>query len=564
MLLNPKRGVREYPDEASREMMLAVIDFFESKGLARIKHDDHERVWYQDFLDFVKDNRVFFTCLTPPEYGDEGCRWDTWRNCELNEILGFYGLAYWYTWQVTILGLGPIWMSSNEEVKRQTARFLKEGGIFAFGLSEQEHGADLYSSEMMLYPQEDGSFLARGEKYYIGNGNEAALVSVFGKFADSDDYVFFVVDPHHEKYECVKNVCNSQNYVAHFALHDYPITESDILARQREAWDTSLNTVNVGKFNLGWASIGICTHAFYEAIDHASSRRLFDHSVTDFPHIRQFFTDAYCRLVAMKLFALRGSDYLRTASPDDRRYLLYDPLVKMKVTSQGEEVINLLWDIIAAKGFEKDLYFEMAARDIRALPKLEGTVHVNMALVIKFMKNYFFKPGEFPEIGEVREPRHDAFLFDQGPTKGLGKIRFHDYRKIYDRVDLPNVRTFKKQIQTFRHLLMVARPNKDQIKDIDFLLIVGELFTLVVYGQLILENAPSHSVEDAVLDQIFDVLVRDFSKFALQLYSKTSSTAMQRFFCRRMIRKPVLDQARFERVWEEHVYALKGAYRMNE
>lgn len=564
MLLNPKRGVREYPDEASRELMLVVIDFFESKGLARIKHDDHERVWYQDFLEFVKENGVFSTCLTPPEYGDEGCRWDTWRNCELNEILGFYGLAYWYTWQVTILGLGPIWMSGNEEIKRKTAQFLKEGGIFAFGLSEQEHGADLYSSEMMLYPQGDGSFLARGEKYYIGNGNEAALVSVFGKVADSDDYVFFVVDPRHEKYECVKNVCNSQSYVAHFALRDYPIAEADILSLGREAWDTSLNTVNVGKFNLGWASIGICTHAFYEAIDHASSRRLFNHSVTDFPHIRQFFTDAYCRLVAMKLFALRGSDYLRTASPDDRRYLLYDPLVKMKVTSQGEEVIDLLWDIVAAKGFENDMYFEMAARDIRALPKLEGTVHVNMALVIKFMKNYFFKPDDFPDIPEVREPRHDAFLFDQGATKGLGKIRFHDYREIYDRVDLPNVRIFKTQIRTFRHLLMVGRPNKEQIKDIDFLLIVGELFSLVVYGQLILENAPVHSLQDDVLDQIFDVLVRDFSKFALQLYSKTSSTTTQRLFCRRMIRKPVVDHPRFERVWEDHVYALKGAYRMNE
>jgi acyl-CoA dehydrogenase len=564
MLLNPKQGVRQYPDEASRDAMLAVIQFFESKGLKRIKHDDHERIWYRDFLDFVKDKHLFSSFLTPPEHGGEDCRWDTWRNCELNEILGFYGLAYWYTWQVSILGLGPIWMSANEDVKSKTAQFLKDGGIFAFGLSEKEHGADLYSSEMKLHPQKDGTYLARGEKYYIGNGNEAALVSVFGKLADSDDYVFFVVDPRHEKYECVKNVCNSQSYVSHFTLHDYPITDADILSRGREAWDTSLNTVNVGKFNLGWASIGICTHAFYEAIDHASSRRLFDHKVTEFPHIRQFFTDAYCRLLAMKLFALRGSDYLRTASAEDRRYLLYDPLVKMKVTSQGEEVVNLLWDIIAAKGFENDMYFEMAARDIRALPKLEGTVHVNMALVIKFMKNYFFKPDDFPDIPEVREPRHDAFLFDQGPTKGLGKIRFHDYREVYDRVDLPNVRIFKKQIRTFRHLLMVGRPNKEQIKDIDFLLIVGELFSLVVYGQLILENAPVHSVEDDVLDQIFDVLVRDFSKFALQLYSKTSSTTTQRLFCRRMIRKPVVDHARFERVWENQVYALEGAYRMND
>jgi acyl-CoA dehydrogenase len=561
VLLNPTQGVRSYPDLATRDLMLATIEFFERKGLARIKHDDHERIWYRDFLDFIADHKIFSTLLTPPDHGGEGCRWDTWRNCEFNEILGFYGLAYWYTWQVTILGLGPIWMSRNEAVKRRAARLLKEGGIFAFGLSEKEHGADLYSTEMKLVPQPDGTFLARGEKYYIGNANEASLVSVFGKVDGTDDYVFFVVDSRHERYECIRNVCNSQNYVAHFALRDYPITEAEILSRGQEAWDASLNTVNVGKFNLGWASIGIATHAFYEAIDHASTRRLFNHLVTDFPHIRQFFVDAYCRLVAMKLFALRGSDYLRTASADDRRYLLYDPLVKMKVTTQGEEVVNLLWEIIAAKGFEKDVYFEMAARDIRALPKLEGTVHVNMALVIKFMKNYFFAPGEFPDIPESTEPCHDAFLFDQGSTKGLGRIRFHDYREVYARFDLPNVRVFKKQIRTFRRMLVAARPSRDQAKDIDLLLILGELFTLVVYGQLILENASRHGVDDDVLDQIFDVQVRDFSKFALQLFSKTSSTAAQRFFCRRMIRKPVVDAARFDRVWSTHVQALHNAYR---
>ena len=102
------------------------------------------------------------------------------------------------------------------------------------------------------------------------------------------------------------------------------------------------------------------------------------------------FTEAYARLVAMKLFTLRAADYMRIATPDDRRYFLYNPVVKMKVTTQGEQVINLLWDVIAAKGFEKDMYFEMAARDIRALPKLEGTVHVNIALIVKFMANYFF------------------------------------------------------------------------------------------------------------------------------------------------------------------------------
>jgi N-acetyl-gamma-glutamylphosphate reductase len=68
-------------------------------------------------------------------------------------------------------------------------------------------------------------------------------------------------------------------------------------------------------------------------------------AVTDFPHVQQMFTEAYARLVAMKLFALRAADYMRSASLQDRRYLLFNPVVKMKVTTQGEEVINLFEDV---------------------------------------------------------------------------------------------------------------------------------------------------------------------------------------------------------------------------
>ena len=566
MLLNPHKHDRRYHDQTSTQIMRKTIEFFENKGRRRLKEDDHERVWYADFLEFVAREQIFAKLMTPSDYaqGADGARWDSWRNCEFNEILGFYGLAYWYTWQVSMLGLGPIWISDNVAVKKKAARLLRDGHIFAFGLSEKEHGADIYSSEMTLIPQDDGSYLARGRKYYIGNANKAGLVSTFGKIEGGDDYVFFVVDPRHEKYECVKNVCNSQNYVAEYALHDYPITDADILSIGAEAWDASLNTINFCKYNLGWASIGICTHAFYEAIDHASSRQLFGSKVTNFPHIRQLFVDAYVRLVSMKLFALRASDYMRAASPDDRRYLLYNPMVKMKVTTQGEAVIDHLWDVIAARGFEKDMYFEMAARDIRALPKLEGTVHVNMALIIKFMANYFFKPDEFPVVEQRDEMVNDDFLFDQGPTRGLGKIRFHDYRKTYAGIDLPNANVFKKQIRYLKAMLALARPSREQARDIDFLLNLGELFTLVVYGQLIIENARIYAIDDDLLDQIFNMIVRDFSRYALQLYGKSVTTRRQQLLLRRMIKRPVVDNARFDNVWNNHVFSLRGTYTMNE
>ncbi len=565
ILLNPKKEKFEHLDPRSREIMLKTIEYFESRGKEKLKHDSHERVWYSDFIQFMKDNQVMANLLTPEQYadGDPNTRWDTFRICDFNEILGFYNLSHWYTWQVSILGLGPIFMGKNEEVKKKTAQMLKDGGIFAFGLSEKAHGADLYSSEMMLTPLGDGKYVADGGKYYIGNGNKAALVSTFAKNSETDEYVFFVVDPEHPNYDLVKNVVDWEGYVAEYALNGYPITDDDILTTGRDAWDSSLNTINVGKFNLGWASIGIATHAFYEAINHASHRNLFGKYVTEFPHIKQLFTDAYCRLVAMKLFAQRATDYLRSASETDRRYLLFNPMVKMKVTTQGEEVINLLWDVIAARGFEKDVYFEMAVKDIRALPKLEGTVHVNMALIIKFMANYFFNPGEFPEIPLRTDPKNDDFLFNQGPTKGLGKIQFHDFNKAYGDVNLKNVAIFKEQIELLKEFLMTATPSAEQAKNIDFLLSLGELFTLVVYGQLLLEKYKMETLEDDLMEQIFDFMIRDFSKFALQIYSKPSSTDKQMELCQKMIKKPVVDDARFDRFVGNVVYALKDTYEMN-
>src|SRR6185503_174449 len=313
---------------------------------------------------------------------------------------------------------------------------------------------------------------------------------------------------------------------------------------------------------LGFASIGICEHAFYEAITHADGRVLYGHKVTEFPHVRQLLSDAYLRLVAMKLFSERAIDYFRNAGPDDRRYLLFNPITKMKVTTEGEKVIDDLWDVIAAKGFEKDTFFEMAARDIRGLPKLEGTVHVNMALVLKFMANYLFNPAEYPPVPTRRDAADDDFLFRQGPSRGLGKIQFNDWRPSYaPYAGVPNVARFIEQAEGLGTLLSTAPPSEEQQQELGFLLTLGELFTLVPYGQLILEQAALSGLGEDTIDAIFDVLVRDFSAYAVTLHGHPSSTEPQQAWALAHVRKPVGDADRFERVWDD-VQQHAGAYEM--
>ena len=571
LLLNPNDFDPQHLDPESRRQLRALIEWFEDRGKVRLLQDDLAATWVTDFLEFIKREKVFATFLTPSEFadGDPNKRWDTARNAVLSEILGFYGLAYWYAEQVTILGLGPIWQSDNIKAKERAAAQLEAGGVMAFALSEREHGADIYNTDLLLTPTTDEGvvFRASGEKYYIGNGNVAGMVSVFSRRTDvdgPDGYVWFVADSGHENYELIDNVVHGQMYVSTFRLNDYPVHEEDILCTGPEAFSAALNTVNVGKFNLCSGSIGMCEHAFYEAITHANNRILYGNPVTDFPHVRASFVDVYSRLIAMKLFSDRSIDYFRSAGLDDRRYLLFNPVTKSKVTSEGERVITLLWDVLAAKGFEKNTYFNEVNRLIGALPRLEGTVHVNVAQILKFMPNYMFNPGSYPQIGTRDDAADDVFFWAQGPARGASKVQFADWAPVYERNrSVPNVERFYEQVVAFKDLLATAAPDADQQRDLDFVLVVGHLFTLVVYGQLILEQAELTGLDRDLVDQIFDFQIRDFSSYAVALHGKPSSTVAQQEWALSAIRKPVADAARFDRVWEQ-VAAYDGAYEMRQ
>ncbi|AXE24454.1 acyl-CoA dehydrogenase [Streptomyces globosus] len=568
LLFHPNTYDPAHFDPETRRLLRATVDWFEARGKRKLIEDYRDRAWLADFLAFAAKEGLFATFLTPASAAgadEPDKRWDTARIAALNEIFGFYGLDYWYAWQVTILGLGPVWQSGNAAARARAAELLAQGEVFAFGLSERTHGADIYSTDMLLEPDGSGGFRATGSKYYIGNGNAAGLVSVFGRRTDMegpDAYVFFAADSRHPAYHLVKNVVDSSKFVSEFRLEDYPVAAEDVLHTGRAAFDAALNTVNVGKFNLCTASIGICEHAMYEAVTHAHNRILYGRPVTAFPHVRRELADAYVRLVGMKLFSDRAVDYFRTAGPDDRRYLLFNPMTKMKVTTEGEKVIDLMWDVIAAKGFEKDNYFAQAAVEIRSLPKLEGTVHVNLALILKFMRNHLLEPAEYPAVPTRLDAADDDFLFRQGPARGLGSVRFHDWRPAFDAyAELPNVARFREQADALCEFVAANAPDEQQSRDLDFLLSVGQLFALVVHAQLILEQARLTGLDESVLDELFSVLVRDFSGHAVELHGKDSATGAQQAWALAAVRRPVADAERSARVWER-VEALSGTYEM--
>lgn len=566
MLLNPSKYDVKHKDPKTHDIMLKTMQFFEDKGLQSIREDQKLYRWQEDWVKYQANHNIYATMLTAKGYGDEDSRFDLSRICEMSEILGFYSESYQYPYQVSILGVGPIWMGDNEEQKHELAEQLKEGHLFAFGMSEKEHGADLYSNEATVKQVGDNQYVANGNKYYIGNAQIASKITTLGKNKDTDEWVYWVVDSRHRNYKYVKDIetpAINLARVGEYEMIEYPITDRDILKVGKEAFADGLSTVNIGKFQLGFSVTGIAAHAFWEAITHANRRVIYGKKVTEFPHIRAFLSEAFCRTNAMKLYSLRSLDYFRSMSDDDRRYLIFNPIQKMKVTTQGSDVVRLIMDVVCAKGYENENYISDAYGTMDYCFRLEGTAHVNMALVLKFMKNYFFGNVEYPEIGIRDDIKDDANIFLQR-MGGLAKVKFPDYKKAYEGVDIPNVKIFLEQIETFRTLLAKGAPDESLLKNMDYMLNYGEIFTMIVYAQLVLEGAILRDVHEELINQIFALFIKDVNKYAVtQLNSQENTDVQEEYLKKLILIKPVIDKENDFKFWQEFVQSQDGEYIMN-
>ena len=176
-----------------------------------------------------------------------------------------------------------------------------------------------------------------------------------------------------------------------------------------------------------------------------------------------------------------------------------------------------------------------------------------------------FMPAPFEEIGRITDNRNDEFLFKQGKTRGYARTKFHDFNIAYNTLaHLPNVKVFMEQIKAYQEYLMVSGEGlAKQMEDFDYLLAVGELFTMVAYGQLIIESANIEGVSDEIMNQMFDLFIRDFSTYAVGLYGKPLNTDEQLEKILKMIRRPVPNVEEFEKVLNEEVYSLVDEYVQN-
>src|SRR5699024_10390033 len=83
------------------------------------------------------------------------------------------------------LALRSITMFGTEEQKAQYAKAIADFDFpAAFALTEPDHGSDSTGLSTIATRQDDGSFVIRGSKRWIGNGSAGGITVTFARVID--------------------------------------------------------------------------------------------------------------------------------------------------------------------------------------------------------------------------------------------------------------------------------------------------------------------------------------------------------------------------------------------
>lgn len=548
---HPPTAVEAYLNDPSAQKL---IQFFQDKGLAALKDEDLRAQWYDDWLAYQASHNLYANLLAPRHYSTMGAELNLLRLTRFFECFGYCSPAHGYSLQVSFLGLFSILMGTNAALKQEAVAALERGGLFAFGVSEKNHGSDLLANQFVVREEASGNLVANGAKYYIGNANCASMISILARKVGPRTVgrvhraplVLFALRPassdSFQKLRKIPTLGVRAAFVGEFEVRDHPLAESDVIAEGRKAWDAVFGTVSLGKFFLGFGQIGICERAWEEADTHLRSRVLYGNPAIAMPHLRSAMAEAYVRLTAMKLYAYRALDYVQCANAADRRYLLFTAVQKAKVSTEGVKVMALLSECVGAKGFETDTYFEMALRDAQLIPGLEGSAHVNLSLAAQFIPAYF---GSFDSslavpnstfAGQIAAIENPYLM--EASMHGMHGIRFRDFLQCYrPLMSMPNVRIFVKQAKAYSLFLRRAR-FKELSADTEVTIAMGACLATIAYGQLLAENSALLGVPGPIISAAFHLLVRDLSIAALSLATLPQLNAAERTRIRQIIVVP--------------------------
>ncbi|MGE0582157.1 MAG: acyl-CoA dehydrogenase family protein [Steroidobacteraceae bacterium] len=308
---------------------------------------------------------------------------DTRTICLIRETLARHSGLADFAFAMQGLGSGAISLAGSAAQKqRYLPRVAGGEAIAAFALSEPDAGSDVAAMACAARAEGD-HYVLDGEKTWISNGGIADFYVVFarsGEAPGSRGISAFIVDADTEGFGIAERI----EVIAPHPLARLRFTNCRIPAAQRigaagEGFKVAMRTLDVFRTSVAAAALGFARRALDEALQRATTRRLFNQTLADFQ-----LTQAKLAQMATTLESAALLTYRAAWQRDQGQAVTKEAaMAKLAATEGAQQVIDAALQMWGGLGVVSEMPVERLYREIRALRIYEGATEVQQLIIAR-------------------------------------------------------------------------------------------------------------------------------------------------------------------------------------
>jgi len=313
----------------------------------------------------------------------EGQAVDTRAICLIRETLARHSGLADFAFAMQGLGSGAISLHGTAAQREKYLPRVAQGEwLAAFALSEPEAGSDV--AAVSCAAQADGNdYVLNGEKTWISNGGIADFYVVFARTGEAPGargISAFIVDADTPGFEIAERI----DLIAPHPLARLRFTNCRIPTSQRvgaagEGFKVAMRTLDVFRTSVAAAALGFARHALDEALQRATTRKMFKGVLADFQ-----LTQAKLAHMATAIDSAALLTYRAAWQRDQGHNVTREAaMAKMTATENAQQVIDAAVQMFGGLGVVSNQAVESLYREIRALRIYEGATEVQQLIIAR-------------------------------------------------------------------------------------------------------------------------------------------------------------------------------------
>lgn len=375
-------------------------------SFARVVDYDEREERQDDFFELLR-RWGFAAHLVPRELGGELTSFE--QLFALFRALARRDASIGVSMGSTLLGANMVWAWGDAAQQARVARWILDGELGGFALSEATHGSDILASETTAAPTSHGWALT-GEKWPIGNPQRGRFTVVFARVpspaAPGDaTHALFLVDKravadHVRILPRVKTVGLRAHDMGGLAFDAAPLGRDAMLGDGGRGVEQALKGLQITKTLIGAMSLGAADTGLRLAHGWAARRTLYGKSILELPAVDDLLAGAYLDVLACEVVALAT---MRAFHVAPEQTSLWSAIAKVLVPTTCDQAIRDAATVIGARFYFREGLgagvFQKLQRDAAIASVFEGTTHVNLQSIASQLRGLAEERGRGkPEV----------------------------------------------------------------------------------------------------------------------------------------------------------------------